>query len=325
MENLNLVVSSSPHIHTNETVRRTMLDVIIALIPACLASILFFGMRSLAIIVTAVAACMISEWAFQKITHQETTVSDLSAAVTGVLLGLNMPSTIPLWMLVIGSVFSIVIVKQLYGGLGKNFLNPAMAGRCFMLIAWAGAMTTWGGNVFVDATTGATPLEIMKSGAEGTLPTLFNAFIGIEHGSIGEVSALCLLIGFIYLLVRRVVSIRIPAVYILTFAVFTYFFGADATGHSNWYFTLMQILTGGILLGAFFMATDYVTTPTTIKGQYIFAFGCGLLTFVIRRFGGYPEGASYSILLMNVASPLIETLTAPKPFGAKGGKGNEKQ
>ena len=225
MENINLVVSSSPHIHTNETVRRTMLDVIIALLPACIASVLFFGFRSVAVILTAVAACMVSEWAFQKLTHKETTVSDLSAAVTGVLLGLNMPSTIPLWMLVIGSVFSIVVVKQLYGGLGKNFLNPAMAGRCFMIIAWAGAMTTWGGNVFVDAQSGATPLEVMKSGAEGVLPSVFNAFIGFEHGSIGEVSALCLVLGFVYLMIRRVVSIRIPAVYIISFAVLTYFFG----------------------------------------------------------------------------------------------------
>ena len=189
-----------------------------------------------------------------------------------------------------------------------------------MIIAWAGAMTTWGGNVFVDAASGATPLEIMKSGAEGNLPTLFDAFIGIEHGSIGEVSALCLLLGFAYLLIRRVVSVRIPAVYIISFAILTYFFGINTTGRSDLEYTLLQILTGGLLLGALFMATDYVTTPTTPKGQYIFALGCGVLTFVIRRFGGYPEGASFSILLMNVASPLIETLTVPKPFGVKGGK-----
>lgn len=319
MDDLRLVVSSSPHIHTNESVRRIMLDVLIALFPACVSSVLFFGFRSVVIILSAVCACMLSEFVYEKVVKRETTVSDLSAAVTGVLLGLNMPPTIPIWMLVIGSMFSIIIVKQLYGGLGKNFLNPALAGRCFMLIAWAGAMTNFSAPAFVDAATSATPLAVMKNGADGNMPTVISAFLGAKGGSIGETSGLCLLIGFVYLLIRRVVTCRIPLTYIITFAVLTFFFGDNTTGMSMAVFTLMQILTGGLLLGAFFMATDYVTTPTTPRGQYIFALGCGILTFVIRRFGGYPEGVSFSILLMNVASPLIETLTVPKPFGAEGG------
>ena len=319
MDDLRLVVSSSPHIHTNESVRRIMLDVLIALFPACVSSVLFFGFRSVVIILSAVCACMLSEFVYEKAVKRETTVSDLSAAVTGVLLGLNMPPTIPIWMLVIGSMFSIIIVKQLYGGLGKNFLNPALAGRCFMLIAWAGAMTNFSAPAFVDAATSATPLAVMKNGADGNMPTVVSAFLGAKGGSIGETSGLCLLIGFVYLLIRRVVTCRIPLTYIITFAVLTFFFGDNTTGMSMAVFTLMQILTGGLLLGAFFMATDYVTTPTTPRGQYIFALGCGILTFVIRRFGGYPEGVSFSILLMNVASPLIETLTVPKPFGADGG------
>lgn len=322
MDDLKLVVSSSPHIHTNESVRRIMLDVLFALFPACFAAVLFFGFRSIVVILSAVCACMLSEYLYEKAVKRETTVSDLSAAVTGVLLALNMPPDIPIWMLVIGSAFSIIIVKQLYGGLGKNFLNPALAGRCFMLIAWAGAMTSFRNPAFstaVDAATSATPLAIMKNGLDGSLPTLLSAFLGVKGGSIGETSGLCLLIGFAYLLIRRVVTCRVPLTYIITFAVLTFFFGKNTTDMNMLSYTAMQVLMGGLLLGAFFMATDYVTTPTTPKGQYIFALGCGILTFVIRRFGGYPEGVSFSILLMNVASPLIETLTVPKPFGFEGG------
>ena len=311
-----LVVSSSPHIHTHENVSGIMRDVIISLIPACLAGVLFFGIRSAVVILTAVAACMISEWAYQKITKQETTVSDLSAAVTGVLLGMNMPPSIPLWMVVIGSAFSIVIVKQLYGGLGKNFLNPALAGRCFMVIAWASAMTTFSPALFsgADAVSSATPLALMKHGGEGYMPTLMQAFLGVKGGCIGETSGLCLALGFVYLLIRRVVDIKIPLCYILSFVVLTLLFGK----RGDFEYALMQVLTGGLLLGAFFMATDYVTTPTTFMGQIIFGIGCGVLTFLIRRFGGYPEGVSFSILLMNIATPLIETATRPKTFGRGG-------
>ena len=315
-----MFVSSSPHIHTNSTVQRIMLDVLIALCPAAAAGIVFFGINSALVILTAIASCIASEWIFEKIVHRKSTVGDLSAVVTGLLLALNLPASIPLWMVVIGSAFSIIVVKQLYGGLGKNFLNPALAGRCFMLIAWAGAMTSFTAPAFSpDAVSSATPLAIMKNGAEGTLPSLLNAFLGVKGGSLGETSGLALLLGFIYLLIRRVVDIKIPLCYILTFVLLTFLFGKNGE-YDKLYFVLMQVLSGGLLLGAFFMATDYVTTPSTKLGQIIFGIGCGLLTFVIRTFGGYPEGVSFSILLMNVASPLIESATVPKPFGYIGGK-----
>ncbi len=312
-----LVVSSSPHVHTHENVSRIMGDVIISLIPACIAGVLFFGIRSAVVILTAVAACMASEWIYEKIIKKETTLSDLSAAVTGILLGMNMPPSIPLWMVAVGGAFAIVVVKQLYGGLGKNFLNPALAGRCFMVIAWAGAMTTFSPAAFsgADAVSSATPLALMKHGGEGYMPTLLQAFLGVKGGCIGETSGLCLLLGFIYLLIRRVVDLKIPLSYIISFALLTFLFGK----RGDISYTLMQVLSGGLLLGAFFMATDYVTTPTTQLGQIIFGIGCGVLTFVIRKFGGYPEGTSFAILLMNIATPLIETATRPKPFGWKGG------
>lgn len=309
------VVSSSPHIHQNETVSSVMLDVIIALLPAVIAGTYFFGFRALTVVLTAVASCLLSEYAYEKFMKKNVTVRDLSAVVTGILIGLNMPATIPLWMVVIGSVFAIVIVKQLYGGLGKNFLNPALAARCFMLIAWASAMTTFVtpfAGTGVDAIASATPLAVLKGVSEGTLPTLSEAFFGIKAGCIGETSAIMLIIGFVYLLLRRVVDWKIPITYIAVFAVLTFCFGKS---RFDVQYTLMHILTGGLLLGAFFMATDYVTTPTTFVGQFIFGIGCGVLTFVIRMFGGYPEGVSFSILLMNLTTPLIDRYTIPKKFG----------
>ena len=224
-------------------------------------------------------------------------------------------------MVVIGSVFAIIVVKQLYGGLGKNFLNPALAGRCFMLIAWAGTLTTFAPAAFVspDAVSGATPLAVMKGSAEGTLPSLLGAFLGAQSGCIGETSSLALILGFLYLLWKRVINCRIPAAYLISFAALTFLFGKNGEMNAG-YYTAMQLCSGGILLGAFFMATDYVTTPTTKLGHIIFGIGCGVLTFVIRQFGGYPEGTSFAILLMNVASPLIERATVPKSFGYEGGK-----
>jgi len=317
-----LVVSSSPHIHTDETVSSIMRDVLLALVPACIAGVLFFGFRSIVVVLTAIAACMVSEWAFEKISKKPITVTDLSAAVTGMLLGLNMPPSVPLWMVVVGSAFAIVVVKQLYGGLGKNFVNPALAGRCFMVIAWVGAMTTYQPAAFTgapDAVSGATPLAIMKNGSEGYMPSLLSAFLGAESGCIGETSSLALILGFLYLLWRRVINCKIPVAYIVSFAVLTFLFGKHGSMPA-WYYTLMQMCCGGLFLGAFFMATDYVTTPTTPVGHIVFGIGCGILTFVIRQFGGYPEGASFAILLMNVASPLIEKATIPKSFGYEGGK-----
>lgn len=322
MEN-KLIMSSSPHLHTGSTTRKIMLDVILSLIPAAVMGVFFFGYRAAAVTLTAVAAAVASEWAFNKIMKKHSTTGDLSAVVTGLLLALNMPPEIPLWMVVIGSAFAIIIVKQMFGGLGKNFVNPALAARCFMLIAWTGAMTTFC-EPLTDAVSSATPLALMKEGAMSSfsradaLPSLFKCFIGFKSGTIGEVSGIALIIGFIYLLIRRVVSIRIPAAYIVSFAVLTFLFGRESM---NIEYTAYQLLTGGLLLGAFFMATDYTTTPITSKGMVIFGIGCGVLTFLIRRFGGYPEGVSFSILLMNLASPLIERFTTPKSFGNRGGAG----
>lgn len=314
MEN-NFIMSSSPHLHTDSTTRKIMLDVITALLPAAAAGVFFFGFNAALVLLTAVAAAVASEWAFNKILKKQNTTGDMSAVVTGLLLALNMPPQIPLWMVVIGSAFAIIIVKQMFGGLGKNFVNPALAARCFMLIAWTGAMTTFY-EPLSDAVSSATPLAVMKDGAANTLPTLFQCFAGFKAGTIGEVSGIALIIGFIYLLIRKVISIKIPAAYLLSFAVLTFFFGRNAM---NFEYLAYQLLTGGLFLGAFFMATDYTTTPTTHKGMIIFGIGCGVLTFLIRRFGGYPEGVSFSILLMNLASPLIERFTVPKSFGNIGG------
>lgn len=307
----NLYVSAAPHIKTKETVSTIMRDVVISLIPASIAGVLFFGYRALAVILTAIAACILSEYVYNKLTKKSQTVGDLSAAVTGILIGLNMPPSVPLWMVVIGSIFAIVIVKQLYGGLGKNFINPALAARCFMLIAWTNEMTTF--TAPFDAVTSATPLAVMN-GAEGTLPTLLDSFLGLKGGCIGETSGLALLIGFMYLVIRRVVRLDTPVSFILSFFVLTILFGQNESMDKLSY-ALMQTLTGGLLLGALFMATDYVTTPTTPLGHIIFGIGCGVLTFLIRRFGGYPEGVSFSILLMNVVAPIIESYTMPKAFG----------
>ena len=312
------IVSSSPHIRTKDTISSIMRDVIIALMPTTLAGIYFFGYRALAVVLTAVAASVLSEFLYEKAMKKHVSVGDLSAVVTGLILALNLPATIPLWMVVIGSAFAIIIVKQLYGGLGKNFMNPALAARCFMMISWAGCMTAFV-NPFMgygaDAISSATPLAVLKGISQADLPSLKDAFIGAKAGCIGETSGAMLLIGFAYLLIRRVVDFRTPVCYIASFAVLIYIFGENSTEFSQGYFTLMHLLTGGLLFGAIFMATDYVTTPTTHLGRIIFGIGCGLLTFAIRRFGSYTEGVSFSILLMNLLAPIIERFTIIKPFG----------
>ncbi len=313
MEN-NLIVSSSPHLHTNVTITKIMRDVIIALLPAAVMGVFFFGFYAAAVMAVAIAAAMVSEWVFEKITKKPNSLGDLSAVVTGLLLALNMPPRIPLYMVAIGSAFAIIIVKQMFGGLGKNFVNPALAARCFMLIAWTGAMTTFH-MPLSDAVSSATPLAAMKDGTSA-LPSLLQCLIGFKAGTIGEVSGIALIIGFAYLLIKRVVSVKIPFAYILSFAILTFFFGKESMSLE---YTAYQLLTGGLLLGAFFMATDYTTTPSTPNGMIIFGIGCGALTFLIRQFGGYPEGVSFSILLMNLASPLIERFTIPKSFGHRGG------
>lgn len=320
----NLVVSSSPHIRTKQTISSIMLDVIIALIPASFAGVYFFGYRALAVILTAVASCVLSEYLYQKIMKKPISVRDLSAALTGLLLALNLPVTIPLWMVVLGGAFAIIIVKQLYGGLGKNFVNPALAARCFMVISWAGCMTAFT-NPFMgygaDAISQATPLAIIKAMSQGkavsqaVIPSLRDCFIGAKAGCIGETSGLALLLGFLYLLIKRVIDFRTPVFFIGTFAVLIYLFGNAPEEMSQAYFTVLHILTGGLLLGAIFMATDYVTTPTTHLGRIIFGIGCGFLTFAIRKFGSYSEGVSFAILLMNLVTPIIERFTIVKPFG----------
>ena len=321
MDNL-LVVSHSPHISGNDTVRKTMLDVIIALIPALLAGVLVFGYRAAVVTVISVLACVLFEWLWNKILNKPTTVGDFSAIVTGMLLAFNMPVTIPLWMVVIGAFFAIIIVKQFFGGLGHNFMNPALAARAFLLASWALAMTTWvAPHTAVplwntaDVVTSATPLAAY-AGTEGAsqLPSYFNLFIGNVGGCIGETSALAMLIGGAYLLIKKVIRLRIPLAYLLTLALGTWIFaGPDGffTGDA-----LYQVLAGGVMLGAFFMATDYTTTPYTPVGQIIFGIGCGVITVLIRVWGGYPEGCSYSILLMNIVTPLIDRITAPKRYGA---------
>lgn len=310
------VVSSSPHIHQKKTASNIMLDVIIALIPATIMGVYFFGIRALMVILTSILSCVLSEYIYQKALKKPVTVDDYSAVVTGLLLGLNLPSTIPLWMVVVGSAFAIIIVKQLYGGIGKNFLNPAMAARCFMLAAWAGAMTYYTEPfVSADAISQATPLAILNGTTTGELPSIRSAFIGTIPGSIGETSTLMLLLGGLYLLFKRVINLKISVFYLGTFAILTALFGKNALNISTLSYTAFELCCGGIMIAAIFMATDYTTTPTTKVGQIIFGIGCGFLTFVIRNFGGYPEGSSFAILLMNLLTPLIDRYTVPKSFG----------
>ncbi len=313
-----LVVSHSPHISGRDTIATIMRDVIIALIPALVAGCIVFGLRALIVTLTCVVSCTAAEYIWCRLMKKPNTTGDLSAVVTGMLLAFNVPASLPLWMAVVGSVFAIIIVKEFFGGLGHNFMNPALAGRAFLLASWALAMTTWykPGTVLPlfgapDAVSSATPLAAYAAG--GNMPTYLQLFLGNHGGCIGETSALAILIGAAYLVIRRVIRIRVPLIFIATVAVGTWLFaGSGGIGTGD---PLYQILSGGLMLGACFMATDYTTTPTTPRGQIIFALGCGIITVLIRVWGGYPEGVSYSILLMNIATPLIDRATAPKRYG----------
>ncbi|EJO5346296.1 RnfABCDGE type electron transport complex subunit D [Clostridium botulinum] len=300
-------LSSSPHIRSKDSVQSIMRDVVIALLPATVAGIYFFKLKALLVILTAVISCVAAEYIWEKATGRDISIGDLSAVVTGMLLAFNVPSTLPLWMVVIGSFFSIIVVKQFFGGIGQNVVNPALAGRAFLLASWPVAMTTWN----VDGITTATPLAMLK-GAPGQLPSLASAFLGHIGGCIGETSALALLIGFAYLLYRRIITWHVPVVYVGTVFVLTTIIGRNGFMSGN---AVYEIFVGGLMLGAIFMATDYTTSPMTKKGQVIFALGCGVITTVIRIFGGYPEGVSYSILLMNLFVPLIDKFVAPRVFG----------
>ena len=299
-----LIVASSPHVRAELNVQKIMGWVLIALAPAGLAGVYFFGMQALVVMAVCVVACVLSELAWQKCAGQTCSVTDLSAAVTGLLLAYNLPPTIPLWMAVAGSVFSIIIVKQFFGGLGQNIVNPALAGRAMMLISWPVAMTTW----TLDGVTGATPLAIMKGVSVGDLPSTMDMIIGRVGGCIGETSAIALLIGGIILLAKGIITWRIPVVYIATVAILSLLLGRSVG-------PVYEIVSGGLMLGAFFMATDYTTSPMSPKGHVVFALGCGLITMLIRAFGSYPEGVSFSILIMNIAVPLIDRYTRPQILG----------
>ena len=288
-----------------------MLDVIIALDPAGVVGVVAFGMQALVLILAAVAACLLTELICQKAVKRTVTISDLSAVVTGILIAYNMPHTAEWWQVVIVSAFSIAVCKQLFGGIGCNFVNPALIARVVAQISWPMSVSTF----YIDGVSGATPLTVMKGGA---MPeqSILDMFLGTNMpGCIGEISALALLVGGVYLVVRGVIKINTPVAYVATVAVFVAIYGA-CTGRDVLNYTLAQVLGGGLMLGAIFMATDYVTAPMTGKGQIIFGVGCGLLTSVIRLFGGYPEGVSYSILIMNIVTPLIDKWTMPRTFGA---------
>jgi electron transport complex protein RnfD len=311
LENSRFLVSSSPHIRSGESTKRIMMDVAIALLPALFSGIWFFGWRALWLTAVAVAFAVASEAVMQKVMKRPVTIKDFSAVVTGILIAFNIPVTLPWWMSAIGSIFAIVIVKQCFGGIGHNFMNPALAARAMLFASWPVDMTTWVSRG-ADAVSTATPLAILK-GTEAVnqaLPSLTNLFLGNVGGCIGETSVLALLLGGLYLIYRRVISLRIPVTYILTVGVFAFLFSGFQV-----YYIPYHIFAGGLFLGAIFMATDYSSSPMTAKGQIIFAIGCGFLTSVIRFFGGYPEGVSYSILLMNIATPLIDRFTSPKKFG----------
>lgn len=304
-----LNVSVSPHIRSGVTTTGIMLDVIIALLPAFAASVWLFGARALYITAICVLTCVLGELAFELITKRELTVGDLSAVVTGMLLSFNLPVDIPEWQAVIGSLIAIVVVKQLFGGIGCNFANPALTARVIMLLSFA-QTTAFTAPRGADLVGGATPLALIAQGEEDKLPTLFKMLLGERAGSMGETCAIALIVGFIYLLCRKVITWHTPVVF-----VGTVFLLSLVTSDFSLEAALYQVLGGGLLLGAIFMATDYSTTPPTKWGKVLFGLGCGLLTFTIRRFGSYPEGVSFAILFMNILTPYISKLTARRPVG----------
>jgi electron transport complex protein RnfD len=306
-----LIVSSSPHIHSADSVSTAMRDVLIALIPALLASLYFFRFAAAKVIFTCVIVAVLCEVIAQKIMQREVTVNDYSAVVTGLLLAFCLPATLPLWMAALGSAVAIIIGKQLFGGLGNNIFNPALIGRAFLLASWTAEMTSWVAPL--DGVTTATPLGLLKESAAQQLPSLSQLFFGNVGGSLGETSALALIIGGIYLLYKGHIDWRIPFSYLGTVFVLTAIAGLFHT--ERLLYPFFHLLSGGLLLGAFFMATDWVTSPITKKGRIIFGLGCGLLTVIIRLWGGYPEGVCYSILLMNLATPLIDRYTKARIFG----------
>jgi electron transport complex protein RnfD len=308
----NFVVSGTPHVRSKESIQSIMRDVIIALVPATAAGIYYFGINALILVIAAIASAVAFEAICQKVMKKPVTVSDLSAVVTGLLLAMNLPAAAPIWVAIVGSAFAIIFGKQLFGGLGQNFINPALAGRAFLLASYPTEMTTWSvpnGLEVADAATYATPLAQLKAGHLDA--SLGELMLGQCGGTIGETCAIALIIGGVYLLYKHVISWKIPVIYIATVAIL---FGV--IGRHGVRMPLQEIMAGGVMLGGIFMATDYASSPVTPKGQIIFAVGAGLITYLIRTFGGYPEGVSYSILIMNCCVPLIERFTEPTIFGA---------
>jgi len=304
----NLSVTSSPHLRdSHASTRRIMQDVCIALAPAGIAGVVLYGMNAAMLIAVAVITAVLAEWAFQKLTKQHTTIGDWSAVVTGLLLAYNLPADAPLWIAAVGSIIAIVLVKQLFGGIGANFMNPALAARAILFVSWTGIMAKYPATQYMDVATSATPLNTLGGGSIGNLQFM-DLLLGNCGGVLGETCKIAIIAGGLYLLARNVIDWRIPVTFIAT--VFVCYLIKDGAEMA-----LYQVFAGGLLLGAFFMATDYATSPTTNVGRIIMGVGCGLLLFVIRAFASYPEGCSFAILFMNVCTPLIDKFTMPKPFG----------
>lgn len=317
-----LNVSASPHVRSNSSTKSIMQDVAIALLPAAAFGVYNFKMQALLVLLTTVVTCVLTEYIYEKAMKKPITTGDYSALVTGLLLGMNLPPALPLWIAMFGGVFAILVVKQLFGGLGQNFMNPALAARCFLLISFTGRMTTF----TLDGVSGATPLALLKAGDKAANVTdilnqggtgIGNMFLGTIGGTIGETSVIAILIGAAYLFIKRIITWRIPITYLVTFALFVCFFGGRGIDTS---YLLAQLCGGGLMLGAFFMATDYVTSPITPKGQILFGILLGCFTGIFRIFGGSAEGVSYAIIFCNLLVPLIEKITVPAPFGKAGVK-----
>ncbi len=309
-----LIVATSPHLHIGESVTRIMWMVVVSLLPAGIAGVIIFGIPALRVIVLGVLSALITEAVLQSLTKRKITVLDGSAFITGLLLAYNLPSGVPFWLPIAGSVFSIAIGKQVFGGLGQNIFNPALVGRVFLMASWPRHMTTFARPSTYDAVTSATPLAALKEGKVLEYISKWDLFWGWRGGCIGEVCIVALLLGALLLLIRGYISLHVPLSFIFTTVLLTYIFGPSGLFSGDW---LFHILSGGLILGAFFMATDYVTSPLTYKGQIIFGAGCGLVTAIIRLWGGYPEGVSYAILMMNAATPIIDRYTRNRVYGTR--------
>ena len=323
MPDKKLTVSASPHVRSAQTVSGIMLNVIIALIPALAASVWLFGLRVLLVCAVTVSVSVLSEYIARKVMKRHNTIGDLSAVVTGLILAFNLPVSIPLWMAAIGSVIAIVVAKQFFGGIGQNFVNPAIAGRIILMVSFPTAMTTWTAPFAYKSTQGTITTATPLAAEESELPSLLKMFLGMRGGSLGETCAAALIIGGLYLIIRKIISPSIPLSFIGTVAVIMLI-----AGKGDLSFVAYQLLSGGLMLGAFFMATDYATSPINFKGRIIFGIGCGIITSMIRLFGSLPEGVSFAIILMNILVPHIENLTTPKPFGTakeKKSKSKEKE